>query len=630
MGSGHATNDTTSGFHAKRQTAHRDPCTFLNVQTHRVPDRADYDPFLGATLTTGEPVAAATAAMPAGPVALDTETPSITDAFTHRCITAAWWEPDGRVRAVLLDPRHREADAVLCREIVSRATSLIFHNAPFDVPGLWAAGLLDRAAIEKITDTLVSARLAWPDQFTPKSLSALASRCLGWSSHSGGMDTAFRAAGYTTRESGYAAMDITSPIYRIGALTDTVATLRLEPLLRHAAVDRLLRHPFTNHGCTDPAAAQEVWLRQQRVNRVMLRRNAIGLSIDTEYLEQYRERVADEAARSAMTLRASNIRPGVGADLLARLDSEGAVPPGWPRTATGKLSSAKAHLDTLDHPLAAAHRNVAHTAKIDGYLEKVTAASVFTGRLHPQCGILGASATGRMSFTSPELQQFPAEARPIIVSDKGTLTSVDWSQIEPVMLANLAGDQQFLAPFESGADLYEPIQRAAGVSRKVAKVVLLAAMYGQGERKLARTISATTESAAQIRRQMFAAMPACAVFMSRISAVAQEHRLVVTVGGRILTIPEKDGMPMSYVGVNRVIQGSASDLLTDALLAIEDAGLGDAIVLPMHDEIVCDTPASEQIEKLIQQPPESLCRWADRVPVLRTDRNVMGRSWSVV
>lgn len=602
----------------------------VTVQTHRVPDRADYDPVLGAVLTTGDPVRAAVDGLRPGMVAIDTETPSLSDAFTHRCLTAAWWEGD-RVRTVLLDPARREGDAALSREIIGRATELVLHNAPFDVPGLYAAGLLCDNDFRKITDTLVYARIAWPDQFIPKNLGALANRLLGWDSHTGGMDTAFRAAGYRNRESGFAGMDIGSPVYRLGAMADTVATLRLSPLLLDAATDRLLDHPFTAHGCTERAAAREVVARQQRVNQIMLRRNAFGMAIDSDYLAAYRDRVAADAARSAMMLRAAGIRPGVGADLLRHLDSIGAVPAGWPRTATGRLSAAKGHLESLDHPLALAHRNIAHTEKIDGYLEKVAAASTFTGRLHPQCGVLGACATGRMSFSSPELQQFPAEARPIIIADEGRgLTSVDWSQIEPVLLANLAGDQGFLRPFEAGADLYEPIQLAAGVDRKVAKVVLLAAMYGQGERKLARTIGATTESAAQIRRQMFAAMPACASFMARTSAVAAKHRLVVTVGGRILTIPEKDGVPMSYVGINRVIQGGAADLLSDAIIAIDDAGLGDAIVLPMHDEIVCDTEASEQIEKLMQTPPESLCRWASRVPVLRTDRNDMGGCWKSV
>lgn len=230
------------------------------------------------------------------------------------------------------------------------------------------------------------------------------------------------------------------------------------------------------------------------------------------------------------------------------------------------------------------------------------------------------------------MQQFSADARAIIAADpdKAGLTSVDWSQIEPVTLANMAGDVEFLTPFEQGADLYEPIQRAAGIDRKTAKVVLLATMYGQGEAKLAGTIGASRDGAQQIKRQMLSAMPRTSAFMGQITQVAEATGLSLTVSGRILPVPVFNGQVAAYKAINHTIQGSAYDVLSDTLIRLDDAGLADAVHLAMHDELVVDTDVDEQVQAVMNTPPVELVRRAGRTPVLRTDLERMGDHWRKV
>lgn len=595
-----------------------------------IPDRNDYDPLLGAWFATGSCARDVVQELREQPVAVDTETPSVQDPFTIKCFTAAWERPDGSVQTILLDPLRRPDDMHAARQVIARASSLILHNSSFDIPGIVAAGMMTLDQIAKVQDTLIHARLALPDTMERKGLGALCVRYLGLAEMADGMGRAFKAAGYKSTAEGFAKMDIDAPIYRFGAMADTVATLRLLGPIIDAAVDQLTDHPFEKYGHADRASAMEVIEREQLVNRVMLRRSVRGLAVDVEYLDRYRERVEGESLRAEAVLNGAGIRPGNGNDLMAAIDAAGDLPAGWPRTPTGRLKADKASLAGLAHPLADAHREVAHSSKVLGYLEKVAARSRVTGRLHPQVGVLGASATGRMAYSEPELQQFPAEARGIITDDGQGLTSVDWAQIEPVTLANMAHDVEFLAPFEAGEDLYEPIQRAAGVGRKVAKVVLLATMYGQGEAKLAATIGRTPEAAQQIKRQMLAAMPGCAAFMGRIGQVAESFGKVITVSGRILTIPEFNGKRSTHKGVNYVVQGSALDILHETIVACEKAGLGDHLQLAMHDELVVDTEVAGEVERIMQTPPAALVRWAERTPVLRTDRADMGHSWKSV
>ena len=598
-----------------------------------VPDRRWFDPVLNAYLHTGSAAAKAVAynIAPGTPVAFDIETPGLDRAFQINCVTAAW-EHNGTVQAVLLDPLRAQCDLGYVNDAMNNAGKIIFHNAAFDVPALFQHGMLDASAINRIVDTLVLARMAWPDPYNKltgkKNLTALTARLLNMADFTEGMSRAFKAAGYRTLQAGYEGMDIDSPIYRQGAMADTVATLRLEPLIRKACREMLTDHPFSQYGATDQSSADQVIHTQETVHRVMLRRTARGLNVDGDYLDKYREIVDTDRSLAVAELDRHDLEggSGKGAALVTYLASINALPKGWPRTATGKLKATKDLLDSLDHPIANAQRTLANTDKVLGYLAKVTRQAEVTGRCHPQVGVLAASATGRMAYSYPELQQFPADARSIITDDGQGLTSLDWSQIEPVTMGLMAGDTKFLDPFEAGNDLYQPIMEAANIPRPLAKVVLLATMYGQGVAGLAKRIEHTEDEAAQIRRQMLAAMPASAKWMTKVATIAENFGKVPTAGGRILPV-DSGGV---FKSVNYVVQGSAYDVLAYTICEMERQGIGDHLQLAMHDELVVDTPVADEVRRIMETPPPFLTAWAGRTPVLRTDRADMGPTWQKV
>ncbi len=68
--------------------------------------------------------------------------------------------------------------------------------------------------------------------------------------------------------------------------------------------------------------------------------------------------------------------------------------------------------------------------------------------------------------------------RRAVVADPGwALVAADAAQLEPRVLAALAGDQALAAPFGTG-DLYLALADAFGGDRAKAKIALLSAMYG--------------------------------------------------------------------------------------------------------------------------------------------------------
>ena len=774
-----------------------------------VPDHQAYYPHISAWLATGQAARDAVDILPAGAVvAVDTETMGLgADSFTLKCLTAAWETPNGTV-SILLDPTRRDDDAHAAGELISRAGVLVLHNAAFDVPPLYQNGVMGLADIAKVHDTVIYARMAYPDPIVNKSLESLATKLVGFPDAEVTMAQLFKANGLTTAE-GFRAFDIDKPIYRLGAMADTVATLRLLPQIQAKAWSRLAEgHPFGEYG-VDSGGAVALMEREQEVNRIMLRRSARGLQVDTDYLETYEETHAAELTAATDAIQNAGLDPdagNLGFLLVTKLEERGELPADWPRTDSGRLRATKDDLPKLDHPLAAAVRKVAELAKVTGYLTKVQDMVRVTGRVHPQVGILKASATGRMAYSWPELQQFPADARPIIVSDTG-LTSVDWSQIEPVVMANCAQDWGFLEPFEAGGDLYAPIVEAAGVTRKVAKVLLLAAMYGQGRNSMAAALGISTEEAQRLQAGMFSAMPTTRGFIDRLRQIGEDHGLIITADGRVLPIPKdpKTGAVFAYKAVNyfcvtpdtliltedlrhvraeeirvgdgvvgfdeysrdsrgrgtgkrffrhatvtnadvtykesveirtsdgkvttcsddhrwlvrspgrqprlawveskdltpdmqllslgtwdtadtrdggylaglydgaelhttrmmegtphvvsvtpvgkrKVLaigtttrtlvangylshncQGSAYSVLSDTIVRLERAGLGDSIHLALHDELVVDTEAAEAVAEIMRTPPEFLLKWTGgRVPVFKTDTNHMGTSWAYV
>jgi DNA polymerase-1 len=596
------------------------------------------------------------------PVSVDIESFGL-DRYSARLKCVSFSDPR---TAVVLDPRD-DAQRQAIAFVIHTAPKLIFHNSAFDVPNLARNGLIGPDHCGKIEDTLVHSRLAEPDLLTSKNLAAAGHRYLGTSTEDHLLQ-AFKAAGLT-KEQGYYQFDIDRYLYLLGSASDAIMTSRLLGRVRDAAYDRLTTgHPFTVNGVAG-GEAWELVEKVQRFNRILLRRACKGLRVDAEFLDQYQDRTARELSEAEKSLAELHIRPGNANDLMSYLDKEDALPADYPRTAkTKKPSTVANHLETLGHPAAKVYVRHKQISKIQNdYLAKAVDQSGEDGRIYPSANVL-AAVTGRASYSGTPLHQFPEDARGVVLADEGdALTSIDWSQIEPVIVANVAGDVEPLLGYESGrVDFYEAISEQARVARPVAKTVLLAQLYGEGLGKLAADLGipitlddaimtdwdgATAEG---LRTTIFDTLPKTADLVRAARAakpgqregllrrIARDYGVVFTLAGRIVPIPMGRGWvdeetgeigPPSravHKGVNFFVQGSAFDVLMETVIKGDEAGLADTLYLTMHDEVVTSTDAAQEWEQIMRTPPERLVRLAKRVPVLRTDRADMGERWAKV
>lgn len=538
---------------------------------------------------------------------------------------------------VALDPR----DPMQRQQIVrmyEAAPALIFHNCSFDVPILTTAGLMTLEQIDKVHDTILMSRLAYPSKNAQHGLASVIRRELGL--ETGDIAAAFKARGFRTKSSGFELADINMQLYLRSAALDAAYTARLAPILWDRAVRTMTEnHPFTGLGA-DHATASRVIEREHIVQRVMLMACARGYLFDHDAYDAYYDKTETELESASTLLSDAGLRPGVGADLVKRLESDGVLPADWKRTATGQLSAAKGDLASpaiADHPLVKAHRSVAEINKVrKDYLDKMRDFIASDGRMHPQVTCL-AAVTGRMSAGDPPIQQFPLDARPMILADDpGGWVSIDYSAVEPLVAAYSSGQLDLAYEIVYGGDAYVPIAKLSGLmpqdldmetaknhpGRKKAKTVFLGLLYGTGSAKLATQLGIEdiiitdsgrpfSKQAQALKDQVLAGIPEIGKWMDTLRNTANQHGMTMTAAGRIANV-DSDPITGEYKGYqaqNYFHQGSAYDLLADAIAEIHRQGWGGHVRFAIHDELVVTAEASEAVQHIMRNTAPSLDRF---------------------
>lgn len=581
-----------------------------------------------ATYAFGAAEEAVRLARTAGTIAVDIETAGLgADQWAVKAVALGTTS-----RAIVLDPDN-PMHKVAIRTALAEATTILMHNSPFDAPIMVVMGLMRAADVAKVEDTLVSARLAYPGERVSKSLGAASERYLGrgYGVLKSSLEQGFKEATGLSKAAMFKRLGLGSPAYVAYAAFDIIMTARLGEALPAAVTHRLTTHPWKDLR-NDPARLIH---REQTVNRMLLARSCKGIEIDFDVVDELKGDMARVVAESDKVLWDHGVNTFLTRDLMKNdavrcLSELGALPANHPRLKNGRPSADKRYLSRIEHPIVAAltARSEADRFSTD-YADKLVHLSR-DGIMHPQVGVLVAT-TGRMSYSEPPLQQFPGSVRRMMKFDAPS-TSLDWASIEPVIMANAAHEYDLLDGFEAGGDLYMPVAAAAGVTRKQAKVVLLAQLYGQGVAALAGSLGTDEDGARDIVNAVMGKMPRVRKMIRQIKSVGEAVGLVPTMSGRIIPLdPDpKTGNQrfFGYKGVNYYCQGSALDILSEVMYEMHAQGLDDALQAAVHDELVVDTAAADQVQRIMETPPQALIEMAGRTPKLRVGRVSLGTHWN--
>jgi DNA polymerase I len=225
-------------------------------------------------------------------------------------------------------------------------------------------------------------------------------------------------------------------------------------------------------------------------------------------------------------------------------------------------------------------------------------------------------AAGRMTAQAG-LHNLPAELRPAVAAEPGhVLVRADLGQVEPRVLAAVSGDEA-LAAATADDDLYLPVARRLGVERPIAKVAVLAAMYGQ-----------TSGAAGQALEGLERAYPVAMRYLRAAYEQGRAGEPVRTHGGRLVpmyrvteTLDERDHRAAvngrGRFARNAVVQGSAAELFKAWAATVRAASrpLGARIVLCLHDELLVQAPepVGDQVAALLRSTLTDVgTRWAPR------------------
>jgi DNA polymerase-1 len=129
--------------------------------------------------------------------------------------------------------------------------------------------------------------------------------------------------------------------------------------------------------------------------------------------------------------------------------------------------------------------------------------------------------------------------------------------------------------------------------RQLAKSSSLAIIYGAGDEKFSHTAGVTLDVGAAFLREYHARFPGVRPFMDQVQAVGRARlrsdgqAWVRTRDGRKLGMRKADGF---YTLVNYLCQGTAADIFKRAIQRLWNAGYGDYMRLPVHDEMIWQLP----------------------------------------
>ena len=239
-----------------------------------------------------------------------------------------------------------------------------------------------------------------------------------------------------------------------------------------------------------------------------------------------------------------------------------------------------------------------------------------TRRVHTSFHPTG-TATGRLSSSDPNLQNIPVRTeegrriRAAFVAEAGhVLLSADYSQVELRVLAHLCGDETLRAAFRAGQDIHRAVaaevfsvapEDVTPEQRARAKTVNFGIIYGQTAYGLSVSLRIPRGEAAAFITKYRNRFPKIDEFLARCVKAAKQQGYVETIFGRRRRITEIDARnsqrraAAERLAINSVVQGSAADLIKQAMVnldaRIRRESRPSRMLLQIHDELVFEMPA---------------------------------------
>lgn len=243
--------------------------------------------------------------------------------------------------------------------------------------------------------------------------------------------------------------------------------------------------------------------------------------------------------------------------------------------------------------------------------------------------------SGRMSCSSPNLQNIPTRTEPVyrecfIAEDNHSLIISDWSSQEPRITAFFSQDEKLIDIFRSGKDIYvsvgyhvfDEVFDEKDPRRKDMKALVLGLTYGMTKYGLASKINVpegkdAVEYAQHLIDRFMYKFPGVKKYIDSKIKQAYSIGYVTTIYGRKCWIsPYEKGIERD--APNYPVQGSAADAMKLAAISIHFEGkrlFGYPIIkMFVHDELVCSV-RDEDVDSAVNLINSVMVRVAEEMHV---------------
>ncbi len=233
---------------------------------------------------------------------------------------------------------------------------------------------------------------------------------------------------------------------------------------------------------------------------------------------------------------------------------------------------------------------------------------------------MAATNTGRLSSTDPNLQNIPVRTeegrkirRAFVAAPGHKLISIDYSQIELRLVAEMADIAALKQAFQDGIDIHAatasqvfgvPLDQMTSEIRRKAKAINFGIIYGISGFGLGRQLGIAPGEANAFIKAYFERFHELKVWMEATKAFARQNGHVVTLFGRRCYIPgihDKNAARRAFAerqAINAPIQGTAADIMKRAMArvpgALKEAGFDEVrMLLQVHDELLFEAPEDQ-------------------------------------
>jgi len=386
-------------------------------------------------------------------------------------------------------------------------------------------------------------------------------------------------------------LPVDDPMYWAYGVMDTVLTRRV----------------FDAHAQTiaDFGPAYE---REMRYQAIMYRAEVRGLYINESYCKQKQVEMAEGIEKSLFFLQSNGLdNPNSNDQVIALLETDyGFVP--WEFTESGQPSVNKDVLKVLAQAGGLQEKVIAELVNYKRlvkwkatYIDRFLTARDHLGVVHPSIHTMEAR-TGRSSVTNPAVQTAPKSdpiARNAVKAARGyQIVSIDYNSQEPRLLCHFGGSEPLMDFILNGdGKIHDWVARNlygegyTKTQRGGAKAMGLGRSYGAGPPKMAQSAGLPLEEILPLvdPYDELMGLKGLKKDMDRIAADRQPTPYVVTSGGRRAYAD----VGREFTLVNYLMQGSGADVLKEATVRLDYAGLSDFIMMPVHDELVFSFPTEE-------------------------------------